>query len=227
MYSLWVAILETGFGGDKYTPYTMGIYYIAISFATFFCQFNPHIIAMEIRRGAMSVDMLRPWSYFCKYFLLSVAEKVILFSLFVSLLFFFILGGKVAVIAEVGMLQFLVSIILAMFMGLFLSLILGGLAFWFKRIYGFASFYNTVGGLFTGTLIPTDLLPKDLLVVSAYLPFQYTYFTPVQFLLKSVSFWEAVRIYSIQISWIILGYLLAKYIWEKGLRGYEAAEAVV
>jgi ABC-2 type transport system permease protein len=221
LFAFWATILSAGFGRDKYTIYSLAVYYIAISFISLVNQFNANVIANEVRKGDISADLLKPYSYFWKYFLRFLPDKVILLGLFILVNIALALSG-ISHTTAMGLSVALISILLAMLMRLYLSLFFGGLSFWFKRVHGFSALLFNIGGIFSGDLIPVDLLPAPLLKIANFLPFRFMAYVPAKLTIQQPSFPEGARSIIAQLVWVGLFYLLAKIIWKRGIDKYEA-----
>lgn len=213
-FALWATIIDSGFGADKYTLNSLAIYYISVSFLSLITTYDPHAMAMEIRRGELDMDLVKPYGYFQKFFLRFLPEKVILYAIY--LVISLVIGFN-------GNLFFsFVANFLAVLIALFISLIIGGLGFWFKRVYGFNALLFGVGGLFSGSFIPNDLLPQKMAEISNFLPFKYMIFSPAKLAASGASPSELLEIFSAQLFWVVLLAIIAKLVWNKGVNKYES-----
>jgi len=118
---------------------------------------------------------------------------------------------------------FAISTFLTILSKFYIALSLGGLGFWFRRVHGFGSLFWNLGGLFSGELIPVDLLPHTLFLISAYLPFRSLAFFPVQIILGKINSSEIVSGFAVQIIWLAVFIFIAKLLWKKGLSQYDSA----
>ncbi|MBI3559252.1 ABC-2 family transporter protein [Candidatus Gottesmanbacteria bacterium] len=172
LFALWATVINAGFGADKYTFNSLAVYYISVSFISLFTNFDQNALAMEIRRGELAMDLLKPYGYFQKFFLRFLPEKVLLFVIYLFILLIMGFNGNL-------FLTF-ISSCLAVVIAFYIALSVGSLAFWFKRVHGFNALLFSFGGLFSGSAIPLDLLPKNLLTLANYLPFKYMIFVPAK-----------------------------------------------
>lgn len=222
LYLFWLAILGTGFGADKYNAYSLGLYYIAISFIDFFAGFDVNSIAEDIREGYLATDLVKPYNYFGKIILDTFADKTVhlaIFSMFYLILIFF---GMKAEVSFIGLVIALIFLIMATLMSFFLAATIGCLGFWFNKINGFNSLFHSFGGLFSGYLIPISLLPATMATISNYMPYKYMFFVPASLFIKTPDIGELIQLFSIQIFWLIFSFSLLKFVWSKGLHRFEA-----
>ncbi len=221
-FLLWSAILGSGFGLDKYTQSSLAVYYVSIMLVTVVSEYNYHLMTDDIRYGNLSIHLLKPYNYFLKVFIEALPVKII--SLVVFLVVFASLAtGGLFKIVTFGFLAALFSLALATAMRYFIILAIGGLAFWFNRVHGFHALVFVAGGIFSGELIPADLLPHKLAAISNYLPFKYLVYIPAHYFIHAPQLNEFTGNIIAQFFWILICYFVAKYIWFKGLREYESA----
>ena len=222
LYLFWLAILGTGFGADKYNAYSLGLYYIAISFIDFFAGFDVNSIAEDIREGYLATDLVKPYSYFGKIFLGTFADKAVHLVIFSLLYLVLIIFGIKTEITFAGFIIALVFLALATLMSFFLAATIGSFGFWFNKINGFNSLFHNFGGLFSGYLIPISLLPPAMAAISNYMPYKYMFFVPASLFIKTPEIPELLQLFSIQIFWLMFSLALLKFVWSKGLNRFEA-----
>jgi len=86
----------------------------------------------------------------------------------------------------------------------------------------FSTFAGLLIGFFAGELIPLDILPGFLKKVSLALPFQYTLYFPIKIYQGLVLPKEMILALVICLSWIITICVLISWLWQKGVKQYEA-----
>ncbi len=114
------------------------------------------------------------------------------------------------------------SILIAAAITYTVSIFLGTLAFWFRRVHGFNSLFYNIGGIFSGDLIPVDLLPLGLLAIGNYLPFKYMAYFPAQLMLRGTLTTNFLPDILAQLFWVSFFGLFASFVWKKGLAKFEA-----
>jgi ABC-2 type transport system permease protein len=115
---------------------------------------------------------------------------------------------------------------------LILSLILGGInfalaegivgitAFWVTDMWPVDHIKNILLSLFGGLLVPLALMPPTVLLFANILPFKYMFYVPVSILLSKSS--NPVLDVGIQALYIFILFGIYKFIWNLGIRKYEA-----
>lgn len=219
IYFFWLAILGTGFGNNAYTSKSLGVYYLSITFIIWIVEFNTVEIAHDIRRGRLATDLLRPYNYYIKLFCASLPEKLITLGLFLLVFMFLSQGPKNFFNLALGLLILSVSVAIKYLISLFL----GGLAFWFRKVRGFQAVFYQLSALFSGELIPVDLLPPAFLSVANFLPFKYFAYFPARILVGSHSHVSLISELAVQLGWLFVFLLLARIIWQKGLNQFDGA----
>lgn len=223
MYALWVAILGSGFINTSYTNASIGFYYLFITFIGVISNTNYWRITNLINSGNLSAEIIKPYNFFLKEFVQFIPHKIfqsLVFSL--ALLIFFSLGITFHFDFP-QIFLFALSTLLIIVSKFYIALSLGGLGFWFRRVHGFGSLFWNLGGLFSGELIPVDLLPHTLFLISAYLPFRFLAFFPVQIILGKINQSEIISGLLTQTLWLVVFIFIAKLLWKKGLYQYDAA----
>ena len=213
LYLFWTSILDSSF--------PIGNYFLLISIigTLTFSSFSP--IADDIWEGDLATDLLKPYNYFLKMFLFEFPYKVVRL-LFGIILFVFISRFTNFTISFLNGLFFVIAIVLVIGVKFFMASLIGGLAFWFKRVHGFNALILNFGGLFSGELIPLSFLPLSLDTLSRYLPFRYLAYFPVQLALGQTVVVQSILGLVILILWLTLLVILNRLIWTKGLAQFEA-----
>lgn len=215
IYLLWSTLLKNGFGADHYSQSSLILYYLAMTFVGNFIHYDYHLAADDVRLGNLSADLIRPYNYYLKLFIEGLAGKLLVVLLFVPIFLPLIKPNYLVI--------FLVTLTLALIIRFLIMLTIGGLAFWFNRVHGFNAAIFSIGGLFSGEMIPSDLLPEKLQLVGNLLPFKYSTFVPAKYLSGNASGENLLANFLMQIFWIIIWLLIVKVIWQKGLKRYESA----
>ena len=110
-----------------------------------------------------------------------------------------------------GLLQFLISYTTAL------------LAFWLLEISTFVFILFAFEYIAGGHLFPLDILPPGVLAVLEFTPFPYQLYFAVSVYLERVTGVELLRGLAIQAGWVGAMYLLARWVWSRGIKHYSAA----
>jgi ABC-2 type transport system permease protein len=112
-------------------------------------------------------------------------------------------------------------IIFAFTSELFLSFLIGLVAFWADEVDGLYTTVTRLKKFLAGGYFPLSLLPPFYMKLSLSLPFAYSFFVPTQLYLGKMSLVAGLRGLGVQIAWILLLYGIIRLIWKRGIRKYE------
>ncbi len=220
----WTAILGTGFGSNLYDRSSIGLYYLFIAFVGTFASFDFFRISNLINNGNLGMELIKPYNFVIKEFAQTIPDKIL--KLIIMLLIYFLLLS-IGIKHNISLYQILFSFVAMIFAAIsrfYIGLGIGGLAFWFKRVHGFNALFWNIGGLFSGELLPLNVMPAILFSISAYLPFRYLAYFPVQIMLGKLDIgWELIAGLGIQLLWALLFAFICKVIWKFGMREFDVS----
>jgi ABC-2 type transport system permease protein len=177
-----------------------------------------------INSGYLSIPLLKPLSIFRFLFIRDIADKVynLSFIFFELPLLYFVFRPPLFLQTNFSVIIItLLSILSALTIYFFISLLFGCIAFWSRDVWAPRFLLWVVMEFTTGALFPLDMLSANLEKIILYTPFPYLLYVPLKLYLNAppipISF-----LLLIQFAWLIILYFLAQYIWQKGLRVYEA-----
>src|SRR4030042_1832636 len=177
-------------------------------------------VARDIHLGTLSNLIVKPQSYI-RYmmavatgritiaFLIVLVQGAIVFSFFRNKLIFSLDFSTIILL--------LCMLIATYFINLFLSIIIGFIAFWTIEINGIYYSLKVFSRFMSGTFFPIALLPAFFIKASYFLPFAYTIYVPVQFYLGKISFAEGLRGLAVEMLWLGGLYVFLKIVWRAGL----------
>lgn len=222
IFAFWVSLASSGMNIKPYTPVTLGIYYLLIGSLSTIVGFSYQEVADEIRDGKISGAVIRPVNYLTVKFFATASDKVLMIAIMAAVLtvlyiFRFINFG----LTPINMTLFAISVLFAM-VGNFLLYFLTAMgAFWVKHTHGIPALVSVFSGIASGSMIPIDLLPPTLLLISKILPFRYFTFFPAEIFLGNATFSEIWQSFAIESIWIVLLFVLYKFLWGKGMKQLE------
>ena len=76
--------------------------------------------------------------------------------------------------------------------------------------------------LFSGYVLPIDLMPEAVQKIIFYLPFQYLVYFPVNIYLGRLDTIEIIQGLAIQTFWVFALWGLMRLAWARGIRHFEA-----
>ncbi|HZG78417.1 MAG TPA: ABC-2 family transporter protein [Paenibacillus sp.] len=190
---------------------------LSVMLASSFVCGVQNTIYTKIREGQIATDFYRPIPLLACYLaddlgdmLSSFATKALpLFA--IAALFF----GPPLPASFTALVLFLPSCLLSYCILWLLSALVGLIAFWVMEIGNMGMVKDAIVRVLSGSLVPLWFFPESVQTISRYLPFQYTYQTPLGIYIGATGPAEALQAMAVQAAWI--GVLLAglALFWKK------------
>lgn len=182
-------------------------------------------IAADIRDGQINALLAKPISYLSYRISLYLGYRVVYTAVtlpMVAVLFFCF--RQYITFPHVGMTWFWTALSLGMaaFLQFFIAYSLAMLAFWILEISTVVFIVFSFEYFLSGQLFPLDLAPRWLGSVLQWLPFTYELFFPITVFQEKVSGAALAKGLCIQAGWLFLSWLVARTMWARGLRRYQA-----
>ncbi|PIQ24132.1 hypothetical protein COW36_10815 [bacterium (Candidatus Blackallbacteria) CG17_big_fil_post_rev_8_21_14_2_50_48_46] len=223
-YNLWSAIysLEGIHTLQGYTFRQMLAYQAWVMIVTFLGQgFNGMNLAEDIRLGRISAYLIYPfgfWQFHASSFIAFQLIQVLVAGL--SLLLIALAGWVEISLPALGL-----GFVYCFCVGLFwfqVNFLVGILAFWLEETWVLRVMIVTVSQFFSGALIPLEIFPAWIRSGLEYLPFPYLTWVPVKLMMGTYqgSLYQAFGVIG---AWGLLSFLLAHWVWNRGLRAYTGA----
>ena len=221
--TLWLAIFKSadavkigGFTREYYLSYALWAAFAARISVSWMYEFR---MIEEVESGTINSLLVRPMSFYEYYLSQLLGYKFI--TTIISFLFPILVVVTFNLPTDFGRLPLAV---LLMFYYLFLvhsiSFLVSTSAFFLNKVYSFTMAKNLFIWLFTGELVPIDLMPSWLRDFLMALPFASGVYIPVGYITGRVDqtivyrgFWN-ITVFLILIN--VVGY----YFWKKGLKNY-------
>lgn len=185
-------------------------------------SFTGGVIADEhIKRGELSIYLLKPFSYFFYMIILEIPWRIIAFitSLPVILIMRIIYGNLITF-----QWQFLILALLLIGLTFTLSFIIqvffASFTFWLDDTHGIFDLLEILVLLFSGVGIPLFFFPEYLRWVSNVLPFQYILYLPVSIALGKLNFSQIGINVILLGGWILLLSSITRWLWRNGLKKF-------
>ncbi len=102
------------------------------------------------------------------------------------------------------------------------DLVSGFLTFWLTTFEGLSYFNYNFVAISSGSLFPLDYLPKYLYDIAIFNPFAFTFYHPMQIYLGKYSTLETLYVFAGGITWCVVLYFLARWVFKMGLTRNEA-----
>lgn len=225
MLGLWTSVAReapfAGYSSDKFVAYFLATLVVR--------QLTGNWVAWqmseEVRSGAMAMRLLRPLHPFFAYAASHAAA--IPFRSFVALPVALVLlasSGAHALTTDPVQLALLVPALALAWLTTFACLFaIGALAFFLTQTMAIANLYFGLFSLFSGYLMPLELLPRPIAALSDWLPFRFMLSVPVELMIgQSLDHAEAVRLVAGQLAWASIMLSIALALWRAGVRHFEA-----
>jgi ABC-2 type transport system permease protein len=226
--SLWRAIYadrEGSIGG--YSLAQMISYYLVVTIVDALTAVTEDDwqIAADIKDGNISQFLLKPIDYLTYRLCLYGAGRLIFtVCAFVPVTLFILSLRKYFVppidFATVG--WFALSLVLTALLQFLISYTMALLAFWVLEVSTFIFILFSFEYVAGGHLFPLDILPPALVTALNFTPFPYQLFFPVNIYLGRMTddalYWGLF----IQAAWVAAMYLVARFVWSRGIRKYSA-----
>jgi ABC-2 type transport system permease protein len=187
-------------------------------------------ISSQISSGSITKDLLVPMSYFKLHFFRSLGFRVVENLISAAGM---VIAGLISVLTfariELNWSNLILVIIflpLSFLLQYLIGLCVGFMTFFArdKRNYmGINRVYNTIFlVIFVGTILPLDKFPSILARLAESLPFAYFLHFPMQIYLGKYDFNQTLMVFAGGITWYVVLYFLAKWVFKMGLKRNEA-----
>lgn len=226
LYFLWFYVSGQTGNFATYSQASLITYVLVSSFVSdVVFSTRTTAIAGEINEGGLTNFLTRPLSYLTYYFARDLGDKAmnINFSIVELTVFYFIVHPPLILQTNgLTVLLFVMSLILGIVLYFFISVLISFIGFWSNEGWGPRFIFFQCVGFLAGSLLPLDVLPKNVYTIFQYLPFSYLIYFPTKLYLGQVPLIEVIKGFGILLVWIAISYLVVRYVWSKGLKQYTA-----
>ncbi|QYR21924.1 ABC-2 family transporter protein [Paenibacillus sp. sptzw28] len=195
------------------TTYTV----VSILLSSIFVCDVQDTIYSKIREGQIVTDFYRPIPLLACYLaddlggsLSNLVNKVLPLILFASLFF-----GVPLPASLTGFLLFIPSCLLSYGILWLLSALVGLIAFWVMELGNMGIVKDSIVRVLSGSIVPLWFFPESVQNVSKFLPFQYTFQTPLGIYIGETGPAAALSSMAVQAVWIGILFLLLAAFWKK------------
>lgn len=183
-------------------------------------------IARDIREGSIKKYLLQPIdmiSYLVSYRMAHKTAYVVTSSIPYAILFFVCRGYfDTAWPDPMTWLAYLVSLILAFFIGFYFEVCVGMVSFWFLEVTSLLYIVMTLNFFISGHMLPLNFLPDFWYNVLRALPFQYMAYFPAVVILGKIKGTELAIGLLGELFWAIFFMMLSRTLYTRGLKRYRA-----
>jgi ABC-2 type transport system permease protein len=100
--------------------------------------------------------------------------------------------------------------------------LLGMITFFTTRVGAIFELFFAIELVFSGRLVPMSLMPPVVQQVAAFMPFQWTFYFPIEVLVAEMSAQQMLAGLGIQLLWIVMGWLAVMIMWKYSVRQFSA-----
>ena len=212
MLAIWHAVAKDGpvgrFDQKEFTAYYLAVQAVRLLTSTWVVW----QMSMEIRDGTLSAKLLRPihplFAYSAEH-LAAVPLRALVVSPIIAVLIY-AAGDRLAIHDPA---------LLAIF---FTMVLLGALAFYIESALGLFELWLGVHAIFSGYLIPLEVLPPWIRGVTRVLPFRYMLGFPVETLVGLETRAAALGDLGLQWAWVLVFFAFGLLVWRAGVRRFSA-----
>lgn len=225
MYYVWLAVFKVKTNIGNYTFSSLMTYYLVSKFVHFAKRGNiGRRIARGIKDGDLSIYLVRPVSYprwcFASFLADRVFEVILRVMMLLVFIFFF---PKIFVLPDFKSLIILVIFLnFSLIVNFLFNFGMAVFAFFMTDIRLFQTSLMLTTDFLDGDVLPLDLLPGILKIVSLVLPFQFMVFFPIKLYQGGLDNFQIIRGFSLCLFWIVFSFLMIRSLWQKGLKNYES-----
>lgn len=220
---VWFAILGDRQDISGFTKGDFIVYYLFLTIAWYIVGgIFAYPLATRVKNGTIANSLLKPYNEVLAQAIREQAFKI------VSLIMSF-----PAIAAVIYFYHDIIQINLTApdFIALIISLILGGLvfgllealvglsAFWVTRVWPVNELNQIFSLLFGGRMAPLALMPFWVQSASQFLPYKYTFYTPVNILLNKSN--NPFADVGFQLVFVLVLFAFYQFVWHLGIRKYE------
>jgi ABC-2 type transport system permease protein len=222
---VWTTIAnEQGGSIGGYTAGALSAYYIVWTLVrNMNIVMTPYGWEARIQHGQLAGELLRPFHPIHNDLAFWAGWK------FVVILFWLPLAVILTLIFKPSLhptwiqgIAFLLAIWGAYLIRSMFSSLMGLLTFWTTRVGAIFELYFALELVLSGRLVPIPLMPEWVQRIAIFLPFQWTFFFPINALVGSPSARELVSGLGIQILWIVAGAAMFNLVWRFAIRRFSS-----
>jgi ABC-2 type transport system permease protein len=225
---LWSAVFKESGGGLHGYDYGLMIYYYLLTLLVSNLVVpteDEFQIAADIREGQINALLTKPMSYLAYRTSIFFSGRLVYsFVTLPPILMIFIYFREYVVLPDDPTVYLLaaISTVMAAFIQFFITYSLAMFAFWILEISTIVFIVYSFEYFLGGQMFPIDIMPPAVYAVMKWLPFYYELYCPVAIFLGRLQGPDLVRALAIQTGWVVLTWMWARFMWQRGLGHYQA-----
>jgi len=181
-------------------------------------------LTQEIRMGTLAMRLLRPIHPFYAHLASQLAAIPLRAVIAVVLAAILLMTSGAATLPHDAVQLALapMSIMLAWLISFSVYFTIGSLALFLTETVAIGTIYFSLFSLFSGYLMPLDMLPYPIETLAGWLPFKFMLAVPVTILTQDLSTTACVHLLGGQVVWVVITTALALWTWSHGIKRFEA-----
>lgn len=221
---VWLAILgeKTDIGGFSKGDFIVYYFFMSVGWYLVGGTFG-YALGTSIKNGSVNITLLKPYNIALDAGVREQAWKIISLGIALPITAIFFYLFKDIIHINLSLFEIALLIISLMLGGIIFALveaIVGLGAFWVTESWPLVMLKDFTLSLLGARLIPFTLMPIYVQFVANILPFKYMFYVPLSILLKKAE--NPLFDVLVQGLFVIILFLLYKFIWNCGIRRYEA-----
>src|ERR1051325_10521480 len=225
---LWSAVFKERGGGLHGYDYGSMIYYYLLTVLVSNLVTpteDEWQIAADIREGQINALLTKPMSYLSYRFSIFLSGRLVYTLVTLPpIALIFVYFRHYVVLPEHATTYMLatVSMLMSALIQFFITYSLSMIAFWILEISTIVFIVYSFEYFLGGQMFPIDIMPAGVQAALKWMPFYYELFCPIAIFLgrlKGAELWQAL---AIQTGWLFLTWSVARLMWHRGLRHYQA-----
>ena len=225
---LWEAIYADKPAGTAIGAYTLAqmvSYYLLVTVVDAITAVaeDDWQIAADIKDGAVSQFLLKPLDFLAYRLCLYLSGRVIYTSVALIPVAFFLFFQREYLVGPAEPLRWILaplSVLMAGLLQFFIAYTVALLSFWVLDVSTFIFIQFAFEFLASGHLFPLDILPDGLHRLLLWSPYPYLLYFPVGVYLGRIQGADLWQGFALQLAWVGVAFLIARFIWSRGLRKY-------
>lgn len=223
-YAVWKAVYLSS-GTAEISTYTLSstITYYFITSLLFRIDISNFVyMGWMIWTGELSNDLVKPWNPKLIHSIIPIADVVINFFLYIPVMaVIYIFSSQYIQIPNLlTLVYFIVTVFLSIILSLIINLGLNCLVFFFGDQESNIGVINYLMAFMAGAFFPLVFLPHSISKIFYILPFKYLFDVPINVYLGRLNSSEILKGWVSIIIWILVFYILFKFVYAKGLKRY-------
>jgi ABC-2 type transport system permease protein len=222
---VWSTVANAQGGSvNGYTPGEFAAYYIVWTLVrNMNIVFTPYGWEWRIQRGQLSGELLRPIHPIHADVAFFAGWKVVIIILWLPMAVILSLIFKPTLSPSLlQVVVFFFAIWGAYLIRTMLLSLLGMITFWTTRVGAIYELFFAVELVVSGRLVPMPLMPEWIQRLAFFLPFQWTFYYPIEALVGDLPTQQLFLGLGMQLLWILIGLAAVNLLWHFGIKRYSA-----